>query len=448
MLKLRLSSVYHDQYRALQEIERMKISYVLPAYWPAIGGCELHTHELVGRLSERHEIRVITQITSQEDKPDDLWMGTLTRPTTRKERYWDGEAQVIPVELTAGERCLLRPFVRYHHRAPEISMNVIQRVFLPKILAHARGSSLIHCVHNGASFYACAALACARKLGVPFVFTPLLQVNQVLRDKAPQGDEWRNGQSTLIPGSIGSYLVPGSYHDEFWLKSARAANGLISMTSFEKQFLVGEGIPAARIHEVGVGPLVAVKHDGAAFRKARGIGNEDMVLFLGRKHPAKGFEEVLAATARVWEKKPRVRFVFVGPKEGNAAEIFRKYDDPRILEIDQVELEEKTSAIQACDILCMPSFFEALGGVFLEAWCFEKPVIAGNTSALRELTENGRGGFLVDLDPADIAEKVIRLLDDPALRRRMGTWGRQKVESQYSWSVIAAKVENVYRQLV
>jgi starch synthase len=54
----------------------------------------------------------------------------------------------------------------------------------------------------------------------------------------------------------------------------------------------------------------------------------------------------------------------------------------------------------------------------------------------------------VDLDPADIAEKVIRLLDDPALRRRMGTWGRQKVESQYSWSVIAAKVEKVYRQLV
>jgi glycosyltransferase involved in cell wall biosynthesis len=173
-----------------------------------------------------------------------------------------------------------------------------------------------------------------------------------------------------------------------------------------------------------------------------------MVLFLGRKHPAKGFEEVLAATARVWEKKPGVRFVFVGPKEGNAAEIFRKYDDPRIVEIDQVELEEKTSAIQACDILCMPSFFEALGGVFLEAWWFEKPVIAGNTSALRELTEKGRGGFLVNLDPVDIAEKVIRLLDDPALRRRMGTWGRQKVESQYSWSVIAAKVENVYRQLV
>ena len=80
----------------------MKISYVLPAYWPAIGGCELHTHELVGRLSERHEIKVITQITSQEDKPDDRWIGTLTRPTSRKERYCDGKAQVIPVALTGG----------------------------------------------------------------------------------------------------------------------------------------------------------------------------------------------------------------------------------------------------------------------------------------------------------------------------------------------------------
>jgi glycosyltransferase involved in cell wall biosynthesis len=426
----------------------MKISYVLPAYWPAIGGCELHTHELVGRLSERHDIKVITQITSQEDKPDDLWMGTLTRPARRKERYCDRKAQVIPIELTAGERCLLRPFARYHHRAPKISMGVIQRVFLPKILAHVRDSSVVHCVHNGASFYACAALACARKLGIPFVFTPLLQINQALRDKAPQQDEWRNGQSAVVPGSIGSYLVPGSYHDQFWLNAARAADALISMTSFEKEFLVGEGIPPARIHEVGVGPLLSGTHDGTAFRNARGIGNEDMVLFLGRKHPAKGLEEVLAATARVWEKKPGVRFVFVGPKEGNAAEIFRRYEDPRIVEIDRVELEEKTSAIEACDIFCMPSFFEALGGVFLEAWSFEKPVIAGNTSALRELTENGRGGFLVNLDPSDIAEKIIRLLDDPDLRRRMGAWGRQKVESQYSWDAIAAKVENVYRQLV
>lgn len=425
----------------------MKISYILPVYWPAIGGCELHTHELVRKLCQRHDIRVITQITSQADKPDNLWWGTLVHPVPVRERYLDDKAHVIPVQLNAWERLLLVPFVRYHHRAQEISMSVIRRVFLQKLLPHVRGSSLIHCVHNGASFYGDTALACARILGVPFVFTPLLQINQALRDKAPDRSEW-SGQPTIAPGSINSLLVPGSYHDKFWLRTACAADGLICMTRFEKEFMVGEGIPAAKIHEVGVGPLVADKYDGAAFRKTLGIGNEEMVLFLGRKNLAKGFAEVLAAAAIVWKKRPGVRFVFIGPKEGNAAEIFRKYEDRRIIELDDVDLEDKTSAIDACDLLCMPSFFEALGGVFLEAWWFEKPVIAGNTAPLRELTENGQGGFLVSLDPADIAEKIIRLLDDPDLRHRMGGWGRKKAVSQYSWDVVATKVESVYGQLI
>lgn len=326
-------------------------------------------------------------------------------------------------------------------------MNVIRRVFLQKILAHVQDSSLIHCVHNGASFYGHTALACARKLGVPFVFTPLLQIYQALRDKAP-GRNDTSGQPLITPGSIGSYLVPRSYHDKFWLKTAKAADGLISMTRFEKEFFVGEGIPAAKIHEVGVGPLVSNKYDGGSFRKAHGIDNEEMVLFLGRKNRTKGFDEVLSATAHVWERKPGVRFVFVGPKEANAAEIFRKYEDRRIIDLDEVDLDEKTSAIQACDILCMPSFYEALGGVFLEAWWFEKPVIAGNTPPIRELTENGQGGFLVNLDPTEIAEKIIKLLDEPDLRNRMGTWGRRKVASQYSWGVISAKIESVYRRLI
>lgn len=446
-LARRSSSIYWADHLQVQRIKRLKISYILPVYWPAIGGCELHTHELVSRLCQRHEIKVITQITSQADKPDNLWWGTLTRPVPRRERYWDDKAQVIPIHLNAWERFLLFPFVRYHHRAQEISMSVIRRVFLQKIVAHVRDSSLIHCVHNGASFYGQAALACARRLGVPFVFTPLLQIYQALADKAADWND-TSGEPPITPGSIGSYLVPGSYHDKFWLRTAKAADGLISMTRFEKEFLVGEGIPAAKIHEVGVGPLVSDKYDGASFRKTYGIGNEEMVLFLGRKNRTKGFEEVLAATARVWEKRPEVRFVFVGPKEGNAAEIFRKYEDRRMVEIDEVDLDEKTSAIHACDILCMPSFFEALGGVFLEAWWFEKPVIAGNTPPIRELTENGRGGLLVNLDPADIAEKIIRLLDDSDLRHRMGTWGRRKVVSQYSWDVVAAKIESVYRRLI
>ena len=74
----------------------------------------------------------------------------------------------------------------------------------------------------------------------------------------------------------------------------------------------------------------------------------------------KGFEEVLRAASSVWKRHSKTYFFFIGPKEGNAAAIFQKYNDKRLIEINGVDLYEKTSAIEACDILCMPSFYEAL----------------------------------------------------------------------------------------
>jgi len=425
----------------------LKVSYVLPVYWPAIGGCELHTHELVGRLCRKHDVRVITQITRQADKPDDLWSGTLTRPLPPRPPYRDHRAPVTPLHFSSWERLLLLPFVRYHHRMQEVSMRVVRGAFRRKLLGHVRGSDLIHCIHNGASFYGYTALACARELGIPFVFTPLLQIQQAMSDAAAErGDDVE--RPPLTPGSLAAYLAPKRYHDRFWLKTAQQADGLISMTAFEKELLVAEGVRADRIHEIGMGPLVSEHYDGAAFRRARGIGDREMVLFLGRKNRTKGFEEVLRAAPRVWARRPGVCFVFVGPKEGDAAQVFRRYEDGRIIEIDAVDLDEKSSALHACDVLCMPSLYEALGGVFLEAWWFGKPVIAGDTPPLRELVGDRQGGLLVQLDPSEIADSIITLLDAPDLRERMGAWGRQKVASRYSWDAVAARVESVYRQLI
>jgi len=73
----------------------MNLAHLLPVYWPAFGGCELHTHELVGRLSERFAIRVITQITRQEDKPGDLWLGTLVKAVSGRKRYLDNKKETI-----------------------------------------------------------------------------------------------------------------------------------------------------------------------------------------------------------------------------------------------------------------------------------------------------------------------------------------------------------------
>src|SRR4030042_3820764 len=173
----------------------MKITYILPVYWPSIGGCELHTHEVVKRLSEKHEIKIITQITRQEDKPNNLWFGTLTYPLPERERYFDNKATVIPIQMNSLERRFLYPFARYRHRMECLSMKVISFIFQRKIFDLMKETDLIHCIHNGASFYAYTALKCAKRLKIPFVFTPLLQPYQAWKDAGMSeklhGDEWQ-----------------------------------------------------------------------------------------------------------------------------------------------------------------------------------------------------------------------------------------------------------------
>jgi glycosyltransferase involved in cell wall biosynthesis len=427
-------------------MKSLKITYVLPVYWPAIGGCELHTHEVVKRLSEKHEIKVITQITRQEDKPDNLWFGTLVYPIPKRERYFDNKANVIPININPLERNYLYPFVRYHHRMEHLSMKVISYVFQRKIFDLVKDSDLIHCIHNGASFYGYTALRCAKKLNIPLVFTPILHLYQ---------ENWQDHMKIDTEKGIKySYsprlnIIRQGYHDRFWLKVCENADALLTMTEFERNFFISLGLRQDRVYHVGVGPIVSESRNGQQIRKKYRIKeNQIIVLFVGRKNEFKGIEELCRAAQIVWEKYNDVFFFFVGPSEGKAKEIFDRHRDNRIINIDNVSLDEKSDFLDSCDIFCMPSLHESLGGVFLEAWMFGKPIIGADIPPVRELTEEGKGGMLVNLLPEDIAEKIVTLIENKLFRHELGMWGKEKVISKYSWEIIVDKVEKIYKEIV
>ena len=424
----------------------MKITYILPVYWPAIGGCELHTHEIVKRLSEKHEIKVITQITRQEDKPDNLWFGTLVYPVPKRERYFDNKAHVIPINMNPLERRFSYPFVRYRHRMERLSMKVISYIFQRKIFELVKDSDLIHCIHNGVSFYGYNALQCAKKLNIPFVFTPILHLYH---------ENWQKDMNIAIEKGVKFCyspklnMNPRSYHDRFWLKVCESADALITMTKFERNFFISLGLRENRIYDVGVGPIVSESNNGTQVRKKYGIdSNQIIVLFVGRKNEFKGIEELCRAAQIVWEKYNDVFFFFVGPSEGKAKEIFDRHRDKRIISVDGVSLDEKSDFLDSCDIFCMPSLHESFGGVFLEAWIFGKPIIGADIPIVRELTEDGKGGMLVNLLPEDIAEKIVTLIENRLLRHELGMWGKEKVISKYSWEIIVDKVEKIYKEIV
>jgi glycosyltransferase involved in cell wall biosynthesis len=113
-----------------------------------------------------------------------------------------------------------------------------------------------------------------------------------------------------------------------------------------------------------------------------------------------------------------------------------------------VSLQEKSDALAAADILCVPSAQEALGIAYLEAWTLGKPVVGGRIPALAEVIADERDGLLVAPgNPAELSAALTRLLESAALRRELGERGREKVLARYSWSRCAALLAEAYERL-
>jgi glycosyltransferase involved in cell wall biosynthesis len=83
--------------------------------------------------------------------------------------------------------------------------------------------------------------------------------------------------------------------------------------------------------------------------------------------------------------------------------------------------------------------------VIAEAMAYGKPVVATRVGGIPELIEDGGSGFLVDRgDAAGMADRILRLLGDPAMRERMGRAGRAAVEVRFNLRENVARVLALY----
>ena len=148
----------------------LNITYVLPVYWPAIGGCELHTHELVKVLSERHDINVITLIDNQHDKlSGELWSACILKAPVNATRYKDNFADVTRLPLTPIEKFVNFPFAMIQSpKLPsfiiKLAMEILSNFYMKKLLGLIEAADVLHCVHGGVSYLGYAALKASKRL--------------------------------------------------------------------------------------------------------------------------------------------------------------------------------------------------------------------------------------------------------------------------------------------
>jgi len=113
----------------------------------------------------------------------------------------------------------------------------------------------------------------------------------------------------------------------------------------------------------------------------------------------------------------------------------------------KVSDEELKKYYNNCDFLVLPSTDsgEAFGLVLVEAMSFAKPVIASNLPGVRTVCENNINGFLVEPGNIDdLADKMLKLIQDKELAQKMGKNSRELVNKKYSWQAHIKKLEEVF----
>jgi alpha-maltose-1-phosphate synthase len=222
----------------------------------------------------------------------------------------------------------------------------------------------------------------------------------------------------------------------------RGASGVFTLSErLRRSFIEDFGLPPGLVHTVGAGPnfdprRVPPRPEAAADRPPT-------VLFVGVQFQRKGGDLLLRAFRRVRETIPNARLLIVGPRDLELNEPgvenlgFLRKDVP-------AEWDALIRAYASADVFCLPTRFEPFGIVFIEAMFFQLPCIGPAAWAIPEMVDDGTTGFLVPPeDEAALADRLLRLLQDPELARRMGKAGYERAIRQFTWQAVADRVNGV-----
>jgi glycosyltransferase involved in cell wall biosynthesis len=196
--------------------------------------------------------------------------------------------------------------------------------------------------------------------------------------------------------------------------------------------------------------------NGARIRDEFGYKRENIVAgFVGRFSPGKGHEELLEAAAGIAELRPNVRFLVVG--EASSGEEAYEREIRQLcttLGIDGVVTfagfrRDIPDLMASFDVLAFPSHAESFGVVLIEAMAMELPVVSTNCDGVVDIVIEGETGLYVHPRASkELADALLRLIDDPELRRRFGDAGRKRVLQFFDRRNQIDRLEKIYSDVL
>jgi glycosyltransferase involved in cell wall biosynthesis len=387
----------------------LNLCFVIQRYGLEVaGGSELHCRWLAGRLAARHAVRIVT--TTALDYLE--WAN----------HYPPGPAVVdgIPVTRHRVERprsirrfaaLSERVFGEEHTRADEVEWVEENGPFAPGLVR---------------------ALPALRDVDL-FVFYSYRYYQSFF------GLPVVAARSVLVPTAEEDPAIElPVFHELF-----RKPRGILYLTPEERTLVHSvSGNAAVPSEVIGSGVNVPPGHAAVDVRARFGIEGP-FLLYAGRIDRNKGADRLFTYYGRLraeWPDVPPLVLI------GTAA--LPIPSDPRVRHLGFVSEEEKFALLRECAVLLMPSPYESLSVVVLEAWAMGRPVLVNAVCRVLEGQCMRSGGGLFYRGYAEFADALRLLVADAGLRAALGAAGQAYVRAEYDWDVVERRTEGFLEGLI
>jgi phosphatidylinositol alpha-mannosyltransferase len=243
-----------------------------------------------------------------------------------------------------------------------------------------------------------------------------------------------------------------SLSSRFLGKYMKSLDGKIAVSSSAKDYvakyfpdsyeIIPNGIDIDRWGDPYILPIDSLKSD-------------DLInlLYVGRAEKRKGLGVLLQAFSVVNHVRPSARLIVVGPDSSRRRKYQKKIMNTELQEnivwVTNPTNEELPRYYKSADLFVSPATGnESQGYVLMEAMSAHLPVIASDIAGYSYVVRNEKEGILVPAENVTaLSAAMIRLIDDPILRSRLGKNGRIRV-TEFDWSHISTRIADYYQKLL
>lgn len=178
---------------------------------------------------------------------------------------------------------------------------------------------------------------------------------------------------------------------------------------------------------------------GRDFRAELGLPDDALVVaFTGRFIPEKGVRPLMGAAERLSDEG-RVIFLLAG--DGPLGEEVAARALPNVKAVGRLDSPDVSALLASVDVFCLPTRSEGFSTSLLECAAWGVAPVITRVGGVEELMpDDGYGIVLKEAEPEEIAKALLRLRDDRELCRTLGSAIRERVESEFSWSLAADRV--------